>query len=278
MVSSQESSTSVESLAKEAQAVLARLKARLEPIEPVGAGDDHWKLSILETIAKWPLANEKVAGEQLDYLIGGEAFDWRLLAQRLLGECGTNVEEERWREWLSDPVLFAGFEEPEFMRAVGVDKFRAHLSYFYGVTVEQALVGAVEEEITHRRVASGRQLSDKSLELAYETLYGNTRDQLWEVFKLEVGVKSPREGWRHRDEHSIGSEDAFVYWLFKLRMERSDPAKIASDTRKGLAKLERMRQNGVRRKKLIQSDQMQQQMRVRRKRKPTAKPYRRRTL
>jgi hypothetical protein len=260
VVSSQESSTTNDSLATEAELALSRLRTELDP------SDEAWKLAVLETIAEWPLANENIAGEQLDYLIGGEAFDWRLLAQRLLGECGAKIEQETWWEWLSDPVLFAGFEEPEFMRAVGVDKFRAHLSYFYGVTVEQSLVAAVEEEITHRRVASGRQLSDSALESAYETLYGNTRDQLWEVFKLEVGIKAARDGWRHRDEHTLGSEDAFTYWLFKLRMERSDPAKIASDTRKGLAKLERMRQNDVRRKKLVQSDEIHRQMSKRRSR------------
>ncbi|MCZ6539008.1 MAG: hypothetical protein O6922_04185, partial [Chloroflexi bacterium] len=158
---------------------------------------------------------------------------------------------------LSDPVLFAGFEEPDFMRAVGVDKFRAHLSYFYGVTVEQSLIVAVEEEVTHRRVSNGRQLSDGALDQAYELLYGSGREPLWEVFKLESGVRAAREGWRHRDEHSLGSEDTFTYWLFKLRMKNSDPAKIASDTRKGLAKLERMRQNDIRRKKMLRSDEMQ---------------------
>ena len=39
-------------------------------------------------------------------------------------------------------------------------------------------------------------------------------------------------------------------------MKRSDPAKVASDTRKGLAKLERMRQNDDRRKSMLQSDEM----------------------
>jgi len=263
VVSSKESDTSNDSLAKEANAVIKRLKSDIDPVKSI---DESWKLSILETIAKWPLANEDVAGERLDYLIGGEAFDWRLLAKRLLVECGSKIEQEAWWKWLSDPVLFAGLEEPEFMRAVGVDKFRAHLSYFYGVTVEQALVAAVIEEVTHRRVAAGRQLSDGSLEEAYETLYGNARDQLWEVFKHEAGIKSAREGWRHRDEHSLGSEDAFIYWLFKLRMERSDPAKIASDTRKGLAQLERMRQNDVRRRNLVHSDELQKQTRGRRRR------------
>ncbi|MEE8045878.1 MAG: hypothetical protein V3T49_03475 [Dehalococcoidia bacterium] len=261
MVSSEETDTTDASLADEATAVITRLKSDLAP----SAND--WKLAVLETIAEWPLASENLAGEQLDYLIGGEAFDWRLLAQRLLSECGSDIDGDSWWDWLCDPVLFAGFEEPDFMRAVGVDKFRAHLSYFYGVTVEQALLAAVEEEATHRRVAAGRQLNDRSIEVAYETLYGNTRDQLWEVFSLEAGVKAAREGWRHRDEHSLGSEDAFTYWLFKLRMERSDPAKIASDTRKGLAKLERMRQNNVRRKQLVQTDQIRREVKKGRRRK-----------
>jgi hypothetical protein len=132
------------------------------------------------------------------------------------------------------------------------------------VTVEQALLLSVEEEITHIRVASGRELSDRSLERAHELLYGNTRGQLWEVFSLETGARPARTGSRRKDEHSLASEDAFTYWLFKLRMERSDPAKIASDTRKGLAKLERMRQNNDRRKMLLHSDELQSHLSRRR--------------
>ena len=261
MVSSKQKNAKPESpksTNSKALAAISRLKT------DIGSAEDDWKLTVLQAIADWPLANEDVAGEKIEYLIGGEAFDWRLLAQRLLGECGSAIPDEALWEWLSDPVLFAGFEEPDFMRAVGVDKFRAHLSYFYGVTVEQSLLVAVEEEVTHRRVGNGRQLSDGSLERAYELLYGDARDQLWEVFRIEAEVRAARKGWRHRDEHSLGSEDAFTYWLFKLRMERSDPAKIASDTRKGLAKLERMRQNDVRRRTMLQSDEMQRQVRKRR--------------
>ena len=219
-----------------------------------------WKLSVLETIAEWPIARETIAGRTMDYLIAGEAFDWRLLAERLLDACSSKIENEIWWEWLSESALFGGFAESEFMRAVGVDKFRAHLSYFYGVTVEQALLVSVEEEITHTRVASGRELSDGSLERAHELLYGNSRGQLWEVFSLETGLQ-PIPGRSHgKGAHSLASEDAFTYWLFKLRMERSDPAKIASDTRKGLTKLERMRQNNDRRKMLLHSDELQRQL------------------
>ena len=245
--------------AQEALAAISRLKSS------IGSAESDWQLTVLEAMAAGPLANEDVGGETFEYLIGGEAFNWRLLAQRLLGECGSVIPDETLWEWLSDSVLFAGFEEPDFMRAVGVDKFRAHLSYFYGVTVEQSLLVAVEEEVTHQRVGSGRQLSDGSLERAYALLYGDEREHLWEVFRLEAGVHAAREGWRHRDEHSLGSEDSFTYWLFKLRMERSDPAKIASDTRKGLAKLERMRQNDIRRRTMLQSDEMLNETRQRRR-------------
>ena len=245
-----ESPVSSESTTQEALAAISRLKSGIDSAE------SDWKLTVLEAIADWPMANEDIEGEKFEYLIGGEAFNWQLLAQRLLGECGSTIPDETLWEWLSDPVLFAGFEEPDFMRAVGVDKFRAHLSYFYGVTVEQSLLVAVEEEVTHRRLGNGLQLSDGSLERACELLYGGAREQLWEIFRLEAGVPAAREGWRHRDEHSLGSEDAFTYWLFKLRMKRSDPAKIASDTRKGLAKLERMRQNDIHRKTMLQSDKM----------------------
>ena len=258
MLSNEQKKFTYEATARKSCAIISRLKSQIDE------NGKNWKLSVLETIAEWPLATETVAGRDIDYLIAGEAFDWRLLAQRLLDECSSTIEDEAWWEWLYDSALFAGFAEPEFMRAVGVDKFRAHLSYFYGVTVEQSLLVSVEEEIIHIRVASGRELSDRSLERAHELLYGNTRDQLWEVFRLEAGVEPARSGSRHKGEHSLASEDAFTYWLFKLRMERSDPARIASDTRKGLSKLERMRQNNDRRKMLLHSDELQRRLSRRR--------------
>ena len=242
---------------------LARTIVRLK--FDIDSSPKDWKITVLEAIAVWPLANEQIDGEQFDYLIGGEAFDWRLLAKRLLSECGAVVKDETWWNWLSEPFPFGGFDETEFMRAVGVDKFRGHLSYFYGVTVEQALLLSVEDEIIHSRIASGRQLNDRSLGASYTKLYGNTRQQLWEVFKSEQGVRPARDGRRHKDEHTLGSEDAFTYWLFKLRMKRSDPAKIASDTRKGLAQLELMRNNDIRRKKILRSPEFAHTHRIRRK-------------
>ena len=60
-------------------AAISRLKLEIDT-----AGED-WKTTVLEAIAEWPLASEDLKGDRLDYLIGGEAFNWRLLAQRLVG-------------------------------------------------------------------------------------------------------------------------------------------------------------------------------------------------
>ena len=240
-------------LASDVDHIFTNLKSDLTRID---IGSEKWKMLILEAIGKWPLASEKFDGEIWYYLIGGEAFDWRLLAYRLMRGCDLFSRSEKCLDWVSAPMLFGGFQESDFMRFLGVDKFRAHLSYFYGVTVEQALIVAVEEEITHRRVSGGRELTDRALELAYEILYNSSRDQLWNVYKLENGVKATRPNSRYRYAHSLGEEDAFTYWLHKLRLEESDPAKIASDTRKGLATLERIRKNDVRRQAIMHSDRL----------------------
>src|SRR5690606_34658681 len=70
--------------------------------ETVAAGD-HWYVALLKTMSRWTVPEEVIDGRRYRYLIGGEAFDWLLLAERLLDgagiECG---QEER------DALLFNG--------------------------------------------------------------------------------------------------------------------------------------------------------------------------
>jgi len=40
---------------------------------------------------------------------------------------------------------------------------------------------------------------------------------------------------------SLTQAKEFNYWLFKLRLEYWDPARVASDTRKGLKRMEQVR-------------------------------------
>lgn len=217
-----------------------------------------WKSAVLDTISQWPVAAESVNGDQLVYLIGGEAFDWRLLAERLTEGAEVRPPEDEWREWLLMPDMFAGYQEAEFTRLLGVDKFRAHLSYFYGVTVEQALFVATQEEVVKRRVASGREPTDHHCDEAYPRLYGDDQEVLWARFSTECDIAPARPGRRHVDEHALADSEAFTYWLFKLRLEKADPARVASDTRKGLAQLERMRQAHEKRQNWLRRERLGQ--------------------
>jgi hypothetical protein len=212
---------------------------------------EDWKRAVLETVGQWPEATEKVDGVRLSYLVGGEAFDWRLLASRILNSVGNAPQPDVWHAWLDMPDLFGGFTEAEFMRILGVDKSRACLSFFYGVTVEQGLVVAAREEIVKRRVASGREPSDDKCDDAYQRLYGNDREGLWDEFCAEAGLLSREGSELNPGETTLRQDDQFMYWLFKRRMDRSDPARVASDTLKGLAQLERMLRSHDRRKRLL---------------------------
>ena len=209
-----------------------------------------WRTAVLEAIGRWPVATETVDGERFDYLLSGEAFDWKLLAQRIRSRLQNSIPDDEWESWISSPVPFGGLDEPEFTRILGVDKHRAHLSYFYGVTVEQALQTAVGEEIAKRRVAGGRAPDQETREDTYLRLYGSSLTVLWYDFvasREAEGLENPVD---HDGEASLNAVDDFTYWLFKKRMGRADPARVASDTRKGLAQLERMRQADGRRMRM----------------------------
>lgn len=220
------------------------------------ARPDDWKLLILETVGQWPEASEVISEQRLQYLIGGEAFDWRLLARRILETVENAPDHDEWQMWLDTPDLFGGFSEPEFMRILGVDKSRASLSFFYGVTVEQGLIVAAREEIVKRRVASGRAPSDDRCDEVYYRLYGNDRAGLWDEYCSETGLAETAGSDLNPVAHSLGQGDGFTYWLFKRRMERLDPARVASDTRKGLAQLEKMLRSHDKRKRLLRQTQL----------------------
>ena len=193
----------------------------------------HWFLALLEAVAVWRPADEQVGDRHYRYLIDGEAFDWLLLAERLL-ECidGRVPEPER------DALVFFGqmpFEVGEacFRETIGEAKHQAHLNYLYGVTVEEALQLAVEEEILKERrtrVGGSREPLD---EVVFQRIYGRGHQELLAEFRSQR--KLP-EG----DSVSYQELKELTYWLFKHRLRQCDPARVASDTRKALAQLSRL--------------------------------------
>jgi hypothetical protein len=126
--------------------------------------------------------------------------------------------------------------EETFRRLLGAAKYRAHLNFRYGVQVEEALQLSVAQEVEKDRLSrvwENGQIDDD----VCSRIYGATRRELFAEFQREQGLSG--------DSVSLGDLHEFTYWLFKHRVNNADPARVASDTRKGLAMFSRM-QAGLR--------------------------------
>ncbi|WP_322818090.1 hypothetical protein [Tepidiforma sp.] len=199
------------------------------------ASGQHWFEALLDAVGRWRLPEEVVDGRHYRYLIANEAFDWLLLAERLLDAAADLVppaerEALLWsNRWPEDLEI----DDAEFARRIGPAKYSAHLNYLYGILVEEALQLAVEEEI-HKEIRARVWGFDQRVdETMYQRIYGKTRDELLALHYQETGTIM-------RGHVSLGDWKAFTYWLFKHRLKSQDRARIASDTRKGLAQLTRM--------------------------------------
>jgi hypothetical protein len=194
----------------------------------------HWYLALLEAIGQWDLTEETYKGRDYRYLIANEAFDWLLLAERILEEVDHLAPEEE-----EVALLFHGrppieITEEEFSGLIGEAKYRAHLNFFYGVTVEESLIMAVEEEARKERRASPFSENGLPREESYQRIYGSSFDDLLKRFRKE-------KGFGRRQSMGLSETKEFTYWLFKYRLNNCDKARIASDTKKALNELSRQR-------------------------------------
>ena len=203
-------------------------------------GSNDWFAALLVAIADWDMTEEEVAGRRYQYLIGGEAFDWLLLAERLCDAADGAIPIDE-----KEALLFFGkpprpLDDEEFRKAIGDSKHRAHLNFLYGVAVEEALQLAAEEEVLKRWRSSGGWNRGENLDQqVFGRLYNRSRDEMLAAYRAG---QLPSHEVEMSDapidvEISFGELRAFTYWLFKYRVIQSDPARVASDTRKALVQL-----------------------------------------
>ncbi len=194
--------------------------------EAIMAGK-HWYLALLEAMGLWTSAEETHHGRTYRYLIDGEAFDWLLLAERLCESVDGLLPEDEKRDFLfyGKPPLRLSAEEVR--KIIGDSKFGQYLNYFYGCTVEEALLLAVKEEVYKERQSSGLCREQETTDEAYLRIYGAPREGLLERFWQERGYPPPRSV-------TIGEMKEFTYWRFKYRLSHCEKAKVASDTKKAL--------------------------------------------
>lgn len=194
--------------------------------EAITAGK-HWYIALLEAIGLWTEAEEDYNGRHYCYLVAGEAFDWLLLAERLC---------EAVEDLLPDDeviaLLFRGkpplnLTPEKFKELIGNSKYCQYLNYFYGITVEDALILAVHEEVRKERRILGYNNDRDVTNEAYRRIYDTTKGVLLKRFRQE-------KGYPQLKSTNLTELKEFTYWLFKYRLGQCDKAKVASDTKKAL--------------------------------------------
>lgn len=194
------------------------------------ADGKHWFVGLLEAIGLWGSAEEVRDGCTYHYLIAGEAFDWLALAERL---CETDEGHIPTEE--KNALLFTGrpplhLTHKEVRDLIGHCKYHQYLNYFYGITLEEALILVMHEEVLKEKQPLVYNKEVQVCHEVYQRLYGATKAQLLRRFRRE-------KGYAQAKTTSLTELREFTYWLFKYRFTQSDKAKVASDTKKALAYL-----------------------------------------
>ncbi len=190
----------------------------------------HWYITLLEAIGLWSAAEETRNGHTYCYLIAGEAFDWLRLAERLCEAVDGLLPEDEKLALLfhSKPPL--NLTTRKFKELIGSGKYHQYLNYFYGVTVEEALISAVQEEVRKEGRLSGYNKEHEIVDEVYQRIYGDARAVLLRHFRCGKGYPQVRS-------ISLTELKEFTYWLFKYRLKQCDKARVASDTKKALEHL-----------------------------------------
>ena len=196
----------------------------------------NWLQSLVESISIWNLEEETHKNQHNRYLLDGEAFDWLLLAERLLNEVDGLIPDNEKTGFLFSGDFSDYLSQEDFKKLLGPTKYSGYLNYWYGIIVEEAVIRNAEEEEGKGLPRSGKGAIVKIKELAYKKLYGFDQQELYCKFLSE-------KGYNRTKLFSIGLAKEFTYWLFKFRLIHSEPERVASDTRKGLLFLNKMRSN-----------------------------------
>ncbi len=191
------------------------------------AGGENWYVALLESIGLWKKAKESLNGRVYSYLIAGEAFDWLLLAERLCEAVRDIIPPDE-----RDALLFRGhapinLSAEKFKELIGAAKYHHYLNYFYGITAEEALVLAVEDEVRKEKTAWGYFREPDATNEAYRRIYDASFTIMLRHFRREMG-------YPQITSIDLTELKEFAYWRFKFRLKTCEKAKVASDSRKAI--------------------------------------------
>ncbi len=187
----------------------------------------HWYLALLETIKKWQSTEETYQGRYYRYLIDDSALDWMLLAERICDSVGNLIPEEEKQTLLLQNRPPLDITNDRFRELVGELRYSQYLNYYYGVTIERALILAVQEEVRKERRLAGLAQEEDNTGQAYLRVYGDTEENLLAKFRKQ-------KHYRRLKSIRLDELKEFTYWLFQFRVRHSEKPRVASDTKKAL--------------------------------------------
>lgn len=208
----------------------ADIEAIIEQLRTAIVQGKNWYLALLDAVRSWSATEEEHHGQRYRYLIDNEAFDWLVLAARLCEEVDGLIPEKELIQLLFFDRPPLQISKDDFKKLIGISKYRAYLNYLYGVLVERFLILAVTEEIRKERRVLGLNNDHGVIDEAFRRIYGATQVSLLRQFRKEKGYPQGRS-------INLSELNEFTYWLFKYRVKTQDKSRIASDTKKALAKL-----------------------------------------
>jgi hypothetical protein len=191
------------------------------------ASGKNWFLALLEAIKNWPVSEETVGDQTYHYIISGEALDMLQLAERLLKAAGDIVPEDEKIAFLfhnKPPLILTPDKTKELL---GEKRFGQYLNFFYGITVEEALLQAVEEEVRKEEGGLNMHNEVQIIDETYRRVYDTQQRVLLHQFRKEKGYISS-------GSVSMEQMKEFSYWRFKYRLKHCEKPRIASDTKKAL--------------------------------------------
>lgn len=186
-----------------------------------------WPRALLEAVALWTLPEEVYRDRDYRYLVGGEALDWLTLAERLCPEMEGYIPAADLERLLFEGALPEDVTPDELKEWMGGNKHRAYLNYWYGVVVEEALQQSFEDDVRKREKARCYPDHEEMVEEAFAHIYGKTRAELLKEYRTEAKITGLAP-------LTLADCKEFTYWLSKRRFNLWDPARVASDTRKGI--------------------------------------------
>jgi hypothetical protein len=197
----------------------------------------HWYIAVLEAIGLWTDETENIQNQHYCYLIEGEAFDLLLLVERLCDTVDGLIPDNEKFDLILRGKPPLNLTTDEFKNLIGIGKYRQYLNYYYGITVEEALVQVVREEVRKETRANGLNYRrGKEEDEVFLKVYDESEATLLKQFRREKHY--PLLGGSN-----ITELKEFTYWCFKHRVKTCEKARVASDTNKAL---EWLRKNGSR--------------------------------